>query len=86
MDILTKQWIPHYGTPKIIITDNAWSFSANEIQELGERYKIKWAKISPYHPEANGKVERAHRTIDTYLQIYAKAPIQWHDILPNFCF
>ena len=47
----------HFSVPREIITKKGNQFTSNLVKALTEQYKIKHRKTSPYHPQANGKVE-----------------------------
>jgi hypothetical protein len=51
-------------------------------QDLIQRYGIKGTIIAPYHPQANGLVERGHQGIIDALAKYATGPTDWAKYLP----
>ena len=56
-----------YGIPAEVLTDNGSCFVAKVTQQLLSALNIKALKISPYHPESNGMLERWHRVLKTIL-------------------
>jgi len=50
-----------FGCILQLTTDNGSEF-AGVVQELADRYNVPIARAAPYHPEANGMIERSHRT------------------------
>ena len=86
MEKLTNNWIPSYGVPKRIITDRGLAFNSKLMKDLAQRYSVKLAKTSAYHPQSNGKIERMHRNLGTYLRMYMENNAQWEKCLPGFVF
>jgi transposase InsO family protein len=64
-DLARALWriICTYGTMKILQTDNGSEFVNTLLHELTEVYGIDHRLITPYHPQANGLVERANKEI-----------------------
>jgi transposase InsO family protein len=69
-----------YGKPRMLLSDNGLAFSGkrmgftvlfeNNLRALG----IKPVTSRPYHPQTNGKNERAHQTIQRWLAARPAAP------------
>ena len=55
--------IYRFGIPKYLITDNGSQFASPDLRELCGKYNITQKFTSVYHPQANGQVENANRTI-----------------------
>ena len=60
-------WISHYGLPESIITDRGTNFTSTIWQDVSKHLGIKLQHITAYNPEANGIIERYHRTLKTAL-------------------
>lgn len=58
-----------YGAPRKIVTDNGVQFKSKEFRLLMLKYKVNFAPVSNYHPQAN-PVERVHRVLKTMLTAY----------------
>ena len=56
-------WSARYGFPRAVMTDNAPAFLGESVREFMRRYGIHHQTIAVYHPEANGSIERAMRTL-----------------------
>jgi len=66
VDVLAR----HLRTPRLI-SDNGSHFSADSLAQLVKELNTKHSFCAPYHPQANGKVERVNRTVLEMLRIYA---------------
>lgn len=69
--IVEDQWMRRFGTPEIIISDNATTFLGKEFQALLRRRGIQHWPNARHHSQAN-PVERANRTINACLRTYMK--------------
>eukprot|EP00253_Pinus_taeda_P011525 PITA_11525 len=56
-----------YGLPREIITDGGPQFAGNRIAETLNNYHVQHKMTTPYHPQANGKVESSNKIIETIL-------------------
>ena len=56
----STQFIPRFGVPLILLSDNAGSFTATAFETYLKQIGIEHRKITPVHPQANGRVERCH--------------------------
>ncbi|GJW09438.1 reverse transcriptase domain-containing protein [Tanacetum coccineum] len=76
-----QQW---YGLPKIIVTDNGTNFIHDPFKSWCKKLNITQINTAVAHPQANGLVERANRSlmegIETHLGRERKG---WVDELPN---
>ena len=52
------------GCPEVIMSDGGSEFSNRLNQELSKLLHMKWSVTTPYHPQANGQVERFNRTFE----------------------
>ena len=55
-----EQVLCRHGTPAIVVSDNGDEFVNELFDELCRKYGIRRIRTSPYHPQANGIVERLH--------------------------
>ena len=51
------------GFPRMLHLDNGVEFKAKLMENLLQQLGIRKTFISPYHPQANGKLESLHRFI-----------------------
>ena len=56
-----------FGYPKELVTDHGSQFTSNMIEELFSHQKIKNRIFTPYHPQANGKLEVTNRELESIL-------------------
>ena len=62
--------ISRHGIPEVIFSDQGGSFENEVIREFCKMMGMKKVRTSPYHPQADGLVERLNRTL---LQMLSKA-------------
>jgi transposase InsO family protein len=78
-DIFTR-----FSVPREIVTDQGAQFTSKLMKELIDKYGIKHCKSSPYHPQANGKVESTDKVLEAILtktiHLHHK---DWADRLPE---
>lgn len=60
---LVREITLNHGLPKEITTDNGREFDGNLFGKYLKNLKIQHNRISPYHPQSNGLVERFHGTL-----------------------
>ena len=56
------------GVPNVLRTDNGRSLISGAFESYLENKGIKHLLTTPYHPESNGMVERANRTLGTIIR------------------
>ena len=61
-------YIATFGLPTTIVTDNGMEFKSALFVEFCRHLDIKHKRVTAYHPQANGFVERVHRTIKVALR------------------
>lgn len=64
------QFICQHDLPKVILSDNGTEFNNELLSLFMDTLGISQIKTSPYHPEGNGALERAHGKMKEYLQLY----------------
>jgi transposase InsO family protein len=76
--------VSRFGVRKALISDNGRQFDSPEVREYCEMLHIKHLFTSVYHPQANGQVENANRTLlDGIKKRLEGAAGNWVDILPS---
>ena len=61
---LLRTWITRFGVPNTIISDQGRQFTSSLWRELNMVLGVKPQTTTAYHPQANGMVERFHRSLD----------------------
>lgn len=64
---LIQHWIARFGISLRITTDQGRQFECNLFRQLSQALGITHLRTTPYHPQANGIVERFHRTLKAAL-------------------
>lgn len=72
---LVSQWFSRFGIPDIVTTDQGRQFESELFSSLSQTYGFRHIRTSPYHPQANGLVERLHRPLKAALTTYND--LQW---------
>jgi len=66
VDMLVRKandiWVEEFGRKPRLITDNGPQFIAREFRDSLREMTIKQTRITPYHPQSNGKIERFNGT------------------------
>ena len=66
------------GIPSCVVSDQGTQFVSKIMQEVSRLLSIKWIKSSPYHPQANGLVEKCNATLKSMLRkICEEKPKDW---------
>ena len=56
-----RDTISHYGSPEILLSDNAAEYKSEALKRFCKFYNINKLEISPYHPQSQGLAERVNR-------------------------
>ena len=67
-NLLLKNIICRFGLPHTVVTDNGKQFDNPKFIALCEQFGIKKVFSSPGHPQSNGQVEAANKTIKKNLK------------------
>ncbi|XP_033750517.1 uncharacterized protein K02A2.6-like [Pecten maximus] len=51
-----------HGIPDVLVSDNGPPFSSTEFKDFVQKYEMQHITSSPYHAQANGKVENSIKT------------------------
>ncbi len=79
---LVTDFIPRWGLPDRIDSDQGTHFTGQVVKEVSRMLKIKWNLHCPYRPQASGQVERSNRTIKTRLSKMHQEGVPWVEALP----
>ena len=62
-EVVLNTWILRYGPMGLLLSDNGSEFSNKVLQLVCNILFVKKVFTTPYHPQANGQVERANQTL-----------------------
>jgi len=80
---LVERVISRHSSPKVLISDNALGFTSSVFKTVCEICKIDKVQIVPYHPQANGLVERQNRKIlDVLRHLVTQQQTNWDTCIP----
>ena len=74
-------WVARYGVPESIVSDRGANFTSDLWAELSKSLGFKLQHTTAYNPEANGIIERFHRTLKSSLTASCTSPL-WSRKLP----
>ncbi|KMQ81844.1 gag-pol protein, partial [Lasius niger] len=75
-------WVSRFGVADKVTTDQGRQFESNLFQSLSRLLGALVRHTTPYHPSANGMVERRHRTYKAALRCKLEESTSWVDELP----
>lgn len=67
--VVEKLVLP-FGSPECILTDQATNFMSALFSQVCKLLNVRKWRTSPFHPQANGRVERVHKTIMKMVSYY----------------
>ena len=71
-----------YSTPHQLVHDNGGNFTSQFMKKVMKSLHISQITVSPYHPEANGMIERLNGTIKKALKKAGARDRNWDKWLP----
>ena len=76
--------ISNYGSSRMMVTDNAQEYKANNLAKFLQYYNTKKVQIAPYHPSSQGLAERINLEVAKLLRIFINqhATNDWDKLLP----
>ncbi|KAL8440826.1 hypothetical protein Emed_007647 [Eimeria media] len=81
--LLADRLVRYHGLPKVLLSDRDPRFTSEIWRLLCERFDIKRALSSSWHPQTDGQTERVHRTLEQTLRTYIQTDEStWEDLLP----
>ena len=67
-DALVKKCICIFGSPRAVLTDQGNNFLNNLIRRSGKIFRNRQFKITAFHSQSNGSLERSHHVLAEYLK------------------
>lgn len=77
---LFEGWIQHFGVPERIVTDRGRQFESTLFRELNNAMGTKHLETTAYRPQANGIIERWHRTLKNAIKCITET--DWAPAIP----
>jgi len=62
-----RYWFCRFGVPKVVVSDRDRTFGGSLFRCLSEQLGYDISRTTAYHPQANGMLERDHRTFKAFL-------------------
>lgn len=69
-ETFTREWIPRFGVPSVLTTDQGSQFESDLFHRLLQQFATKRIRTTSYHPCANGMIERVHRQLKAALMCH----------------
>ena len=83
---LVNNMFCHFGLPEQLHSDMGAQFESRVVKEMCNMLHINKTHTTPYHPQSDGLVERANRTIQNMLTTATNGQAgDWEDCLPKVC-
>ena len=85
--VFVQEVVLRYGPPEELYCDGAAEFRSELITELVRMFGVSRHITTPYHPQANGQIERVFATVRPMLaSMVGEKPRNWDEILPFVVF
>lgn len=81
--VIYEGWIVRFGCPVKLTSDQGRQFESSLFTELMKLMGINKIRTTSFHPQANGKVERWHRSLKAALTARLIENVSWADELPT---
>jgi len=82
-EVFLHNWVARFGLPDTVISDQGPQFESHLFNKVLNSLGCIRRRTTPYHPQTNGKVERAHRTLKDSLRCLADRFNDWESALPS---
>ena len=76
-----REYISRFGVPVKLTTDQGRQFESNLLKDLAKLLGFSKIHTTPYHPQANGILERFHRQLKASLKARLNTE-NWYEELP----
>ena len=81
--VILEEIFPRFGCPLEIVSDNGTENVNRKVQETLDAMNIHHIKTSYYCPQANGRVERFHKTLHSVMMKKIQEDVQTWDLYLN---
>jgi hypothetical protein len=86
-EFFVEEIVLRHGAPESVVTDCGKCFIADFTKQVMRLMEVDHRTTTPYHPQANGLVERLNHTLADMLSMYInKQHTNWDEILPYITF
>jgi hypothetical protein len=76
-----------HGVPEVVLTDQGTNFIGSVFKSVCKLFNIKKIQTTSYHPQANGALERSHRTMAEHLRsLVNQSQTDWDEWIPQVVF
>ncbi|KHJ40561.1 integrase core domain protein [Trichuris suis] len=72
----------HMGVPSVLHSDQGSNFESDLLHQVLRSFGVKKTRTTPFHPQSDGLVERANRSLLQMFQTYVRNESQWEEHLP----
>ena len=79
---LINHWILEYGEPMQLHSDQGRNFESNLIEQFCKLHGMEKTRTTPYHPQADGQVERFNKTLVDLVCKLAGKTVEWDERVP----
>jgi len=76
------EWVAEFGVPLKLTSDRGPQFTSALWSNLAAQLGLTIKKTTAYHPQANGLVERLHRTLKAALRSRLDGKLDWFRHVP----
>ena len=84
--VLYDEYFSVFRFPCQLMSDNAPEFIIKVLMALCDLLNMKQVRTSPYHPQSNGSMERAHQTVIRMIgKLNPKRKSRWIDHISWIC-
>ncbi|KAL3218803.1 hypothetical protein MRX96_031340 [Rhipicephalus microplus] len=83
LDFMTNRWIPRFGVPSVIVTDQVKGFVNKRTNQFHHRLGIAHQNSPPYWPQSNRLIERIVGTLKQVLRKMLNNKDKWQKELPR---
>jgi hypothetical protein len=84
--LLVNHVVAYHGCPVRLLSDQGSNFLSTLVAEVCSILSIRKIQTTGYHPQTDGLVERANRTLLSMLRIYVNSDQDnWDQFVPLFC-
>ena len=78
------EFFSRFGTPFDLHSDQGRNYESQLFKEVCELLEVNKTRLSPYHPQSNGMIERFNRTLIDMIAVYTNQnQTDWDKHLPT---